>query len=167
MLCVGPGHNKPKMLFVLKFCYLIQNMWWVGNRDIKLLQQHSDCSLLLSSCTESFSEDQRVSFSLPTAWLIRDGLGGDISQYLEIIEKNMPSFDQNRQMWSLKLPLTSFVFWYLGFLWIISGDLTVFFHQHMLVRQQQLELVKIIKQITKLFAPGRVELSLKTENLYC
>ena len=128
------------------------------------------CSLVMS---ESFSEDQSsesspVSFTLPTAWSIGDigGEGGDISQYLEIIEKNMPSSDQNRQMWSLKLPLTSFVSDILNFseLFLLIWQ---FFFYHVLVRQQQLELVKIIKQITKLFAPGRVELSFKTENLYC
>ena len=31
VLCaVAVGTNKPKMLFVLKICYLIQNMWWWG-----------------------------------------------------------------------------------------------------------------------------------------
>ena len=107
--CVGTGGdwwglvgtNKPKMLFVLKICYLIQNMWWPGNTDIKLLQQHSVLSSPLLWC---LTHSQRIrvqsplqpaGFTLPTAWLIGDTGGG--RRYFSISGNH---WKKHAQLWS-------------------------------------------------------------------
>ena len=110
--------------------------------------------------SESFSEDQSSESSLasqfypPYSMIDRRyrGEGGDLSQYLEIIEKNMPSSDRNRQMWSLKLPLTSFVSDILDFSESFL-EIWQFFYQ--LAGQQQLELVKIIKTDNEIICPRK------------
>ena len=134
---VGLGTNKPKMLFVLKICYLIQNMWWwPGNWDIKLLQQHCHCSSALLSC-DVWVILRGSEFRVLSSQAVLPSLQHDWSEierggrrYLSISGNH---WKKHAQFWSEQtdvkpqITINKLCFWYFEFLWIISVNLTVFF----------------------------------------